>query len=86
MFADVARENVQATSELLLTRSPEIIVELQAETRAAESPSPWLALPGIPAVKAGRVLSLQGDQFVVPGPRLGSAAEALARALHPEAW
>jgi iron complex transport system substrate-binding protein len=86
VFADVARENVQATSELLLTRSPEIIVELQAETRAAESPSPWLAFPGIPAVKSGRVVTLQGDRFVVPGPRLGEAAEALARAIHPGAW
>jgi iron complex transport system substrate-binding protein len=86
VFADVARENVQATSELLLTRSPEIIVELQAETRAVESPSPWLAFPGIPAVRSGRVVTLQGDRFVVPGPRLGAAAEALARAIHPEAW
>jgi iron complex transport system substrate-binding protein len=84
--ADVARENVQATSELLLTRSPEVIVELQAVARAVESPSPWLAFPGIPAVRSGRVLSLQGDQFVVPGPRLGEAAQALARAIHPEAW
>ena len=86
VFADVARENVQTTSELLLTRAPDVIIELQAETRAVESPSPWLALPGVPAVKSGRVLSLQGDQFVVPGPRLGQAAEALARALHPESW
>ena len=80
------RENVQATSELLLSRAPEVIVELQAETRAAESPSPWLALPGMPAVKSGRMRHFQGDQFVVPGPRLGEAAAAMARALHPDAW
>jgi iron complex transport system substrate-binding protein len=86
VFADVDRENVQATSELLLTRAPEVIVELRAEGRADESPSPWLALPGLPAVKSGRIVSLRGGQFVVPGPRLGGAAEALARALHPDAW
>jgi iron complex transport system substrate-binding protein len=86
VFADVDRENVQATSELLLARAPEVIVELQTERRAPESPSPWLALPGIPAVKSGGIVTLQGDQFVVPGPRLGAAAEALARALHPDAW
>ena len=86
VFADVDRENVQATSELLLTRAPEVIVELRTESRAAESPSPWLALPGLPAVKSGRLLSLEGDQFVVPGPRLGEAAEALARTLHGEAF
>lgn len=86
VFGDVARENLQATSELLLARAPEVIVELRAETRVAESPSPWLALPGVPAVRQGRVQSLSGDQMVVPGPRLGQAAEALARALHPDAF
>ena len=48
--------------------------------------SPWLTLPGIPAVRTGRIVTLPGDQFVVPGPRLGEAAEALARALHPDAF
>lgn len=86
VFADVARENVQATTELLLARAPAVIVELRAGPRAAESPSPWLALPGLPAVKSGRVLVLEGDQFVVPGPRIGEAAEALSKALHPAAW
>jgi iron complex transport system substrate-binding protein len=86
VFADVARENVQATTELLLTRAPAVIVELRTGPRAAESPSPWLALPGLPAVKAGRVLTLEGDQFVVPGPRLGEAAQAMSKALHAGAW
>lgn len=86
VFADIDRENVQATSELLLARRPAVIVELQSRARAPESPSPWLVLPGVPAVKSGRIVALQGDQFVVPGPRLGAAAEALARAVHPDAW
>jgi len=86
VFADVDRENVQATTELLLARAPDVIVELQAETRPAESPSPWLTLSSVPAVKSGRIVTLQGDRFVVPGPRLGGAAEAFARALHPDAW
>ncbi len=86
VFADVDRENVQATTELLLTRAPDVIVELRAEARPPESPSPWLALPGIPAVKSGRILTFDGDHFVQPGPRLAEAAEALARALHPSAW
>lgn len=86
VFADVARENVQATSEQLLARAPEVIVELRATKRPTETPSPWLALPGLPAVKANRLLTMEGDQFVVPGPRLGEAAEALARALHPDAF
>lgn len=86
VFADVTRENVQASTELLLARAPEVIVELRAQPRGSESPSPWAALPSIPAVGANRIHALQGDQFVVPGPRLGEAAEALARVLHPEAF
>jgi iron complex transport system substrate-binding protein len=86
VFADVPRENVQATTEMLLARAPEVIIELRAEMRVPETSSPWAALPGIPAVKAGRVLTLDGDQFVVPGPRLAAAAEAMARALHPDAF
>ena len=86
VFADVARENVQATTELLLTRAPAVILELRTGPRAAEATSPWLALPALPAVKAGRVLALDGDQFVVPGPRIAEAAEAMSKALHPDAW
>ncbi|BCS31643.2 ABC transporter substrate-binding protein [Luteitalea sp. TBR-22] len=86
VFADVDRENVQASSELLLARAPEVIVELRAEARAPEATSPWAVLPSIPAVRGNRIHVLQGDQFVVPGPRLGQAAEALARVLHPEAF
>lgn len=86
VFADVARENVQASTELLLARSPDVIVELQAERRAPEPTSPWLALPAIPAVRDGRIVTLDGAAFVVPGPRLAEAAEALARALHPDAF
>jgi hypothetical protein len=29
---------------------------------------------------------LQGEEFVVPGPRVASATERLARTLHPEAY
>jgi iron complex transport system substrate-binding protein len=86
VFADVPRENVQASTEMLLARAPEVILELRAEPRAPESPSPWTALPGIPAVKAGRILALEGDRFVVPGPRIGDAAEAMAAALHPDVF
>lgn len=86
VFADVARENVQATTELLLARAPDVIVDLRTNARAPENPSPWAALPGLPAVRTGRIATLDGDAFVVPGPRLGQAAESLARALHPDAF
>lgn len=89
VFADTDRENVQATTEVLLARAPDVIVELRREASAGgdtEALRAWQALGSIPAVRDGRVLRLAGDDFVIPGPRLVDAAEQLARALHPSAW
>jgi ABC-type Fe3+-hydroxamate transport system substrate-binding protein len=44
----------------------------------------WDALPAIPAVKNHKVFMLQGEEFVVPGPRVVVATERLAKTLHPE--
>jgi len=91
VLADVARENVQATSEVILARAPDVIVELRygksiSEAQLAQERTVWKALPGVPAVRSGRVILLVGDEFVVPGPRVADATERLARALHPDAF
>jgi iron complex transport system substrate-binding protein len=87
-LADVDRENVQASTELILGLSPEVIVELQGDELTPEEVERerqvWNALPGLPAVQRGRVHILSGQELVVPGPRVVGAAERLARALHPE--
>lgn len=88
VWSEVKRESVEMSTEMVLTRAPDVIVELHygrsldatdvnAERRV------WDALPGVPAVRAGRVHLLEGDHFVVPGPRLAEAAEQLAAAIHP---
>jgi len=46
----------------------------------------WSALGSMPAVQNGRIHFLNGDYLVVPGPRVGAATGALARAIHPEAF
>ena len=91
VFGDVGRESVQATSELILTRAPEVIVELRygrtlTRDEVRRERDTWNLLPGVPAVARGRVIVLVGDEFVVPGPRVAAALERLARALHPEAF
>jgi iron complex transport system substrate-binding protein len=79
------------STEMILTRAPEVIIELQygdsprrqqldAEARV------WEALPSVPAVRNKRVHILVGDEFVVPGPRIVAAAERFARVLHPDAF
>jgi iron complex transport system substrate-binding protein len=90
VFADVARESVQPSVETLLARAPDVIVEVRAQGLIDKNPStdqdPWSVLPSVPAVRNRRVHRLTGAYLVVPGPRLGIAAEAFARALHPDAF
>jgi iron complex transport system substrate-binding protein len=90
-FEDVMRESVQPSQETLITRAPDVILEVSAKTpltaaQVAAERRTWAPLASVPAVKNGRIYFLTGDYLVVPGPRVALAAEALARALHPEAF
>ena len=90
LFADVARESVQATSELILARRPDVILELRAgeipEERQRAEIDVWHALSSLPAVKSNRVYFITDPRTVVPGPRVAEGTELIARALHPEAF
>jgi iron complex transport system substrate-binding protein len=86
VFADVKRESVQATSETLITRAPEVIIEIRASDEAVPNPDDWNALPSIPAVRQHRVVALIGTELVTAGPRVATATERIARAIHPEAF
>ena len=90
VFDDVQRESVQPSSETLLRRAPDVLLELRATEPAGNYPGGdlevWNTLASIPAVRNGRVQALVGDYVVVPGPRLAEGAEAMARALHPAAF
>jgi iron complex transport system substrate-binding protein len=86
IFADVDRESVQPSIETILARAPDVILEVRAIDQGVSGPAAWDALPAVPAVRAGRVHVLTGPHFVVPGSRLGDATEALARALHSDAF
>jgi iron complex transport system substrate-binding protein len=91
VFADVRRESLQVSTEQVLARRPDVILELRAyapggaEALARER-DVWSALQAVPAVRSGRVHLLSGQDMVVPGPRVATAAERLSRVLHPEAW
>ena len=89
VFADVKRESMLVSTETILARAPEVIIELHY----AEPPVPasvererdtWQLLPGVPAVKARKVYLLYGSELVVPGPRVVITARTFARALHPD--
>jgi cobalamin transport system substrate-binding protein len=90
VFADVKRESVQATTELILARKPDVILEIRggpAETGSiAAEVAVWRALPSVPAVRNGRIHFIVDPRTVVPGPRVAEGTELLARAIHPEAF
>lgn len=91
VFADLAQESVQATTELLLTRAPDVILEVRegpvySDAQVRQAVSEWSRLASIPAVKRGRVHVVSGDGLVVPGPRVARAVERFARALHADAF
>jgi iron complex transport system substrate-binding protein len=91
VLSDLKKQSVDLSTETILARAPEIIIELHygespgAERLEAER-RVWNALPSVPAVKNQRVYLLVGDEFVVPGPRIVLAVERFARTLHPEAF
>ncbi len=90
VLGDIKRESVQATTELILARKPEVILEIRPGSAAAASIESeigvWRTLGSVPAVRAGRVHFIVDPRMVVPGPRVAEAAELLARALHPEVF
>jgi iron complex transport system substrate-binding protein len=92
VFADVKRESVEVSVELAITRRPDVILEVRAANSAmvaadrASEIGVWRTLSSIPAVRDGRVLFINDDRIVVPGPRVVEGVELIARALHPEAF
>jgi iron complex transport system substrate-binding protein len=88
VFADVRREAVQATAELIIARRPDAIVEIRAESldaaaRARESRA-WAALASVPAVRNARISWITGTDLFIPGPRLAGAAERIGDAIHAQ--
>ena len=88
VFADIDRESVQATTELILTRAPDVILEVRSADistadEAAKEAASWAPLASVPAVRQKRVIVLTGQGLTVPGPRVADVVEQMARALHP---
>lgn len=87
VMADVKAQAVQMSTEMVLSRAPDVIVELHyGRDDSSADLKAWDALGAVPAVRNKRVHVLRGDEFVVPGPRVGTATERLARTIHPELW
>ena len=60
VFADVQRESVQPSVETMLTRAPDVILEVRATGLLAaadvtQAKGVWAALASVPAVQQGRI-------------------------------
>ena len=92
VFADVKTESVQASTEQIIARRPEVVLETRATNSAFPSGErdaearTWSRLGSVPAVRNGRVFFLFDDRVVVPGPRVVEGTLEIARALHPDAF
>ena len=88
VLSDIAKESAQVSTEMILARAPEVILELNSATRLNDTDlkkvtDPWMALSSVPAVKNKRVIILLGPGLTVPGPRVIDGIEKMSRALHP---
>ena len=88
VFGEIDRQSVQTTTELILARAPEVILEVRTTSMAGESTErtlrSWNVLSSVPAVRLKRVYLLPSEEFVIPGPRVGAATRRFAEILHPE--
>lgn len=88
VFADVKQQAVQATTELILARRPQVILELRGDSVASDvrqrERAVWRSLSSAPAVRNGRVYFIDQQLTVIPGPRVAEAIELIAGSLHPE--
>ena len=88
VFAEVGRESLQATTETILARAPDVILELRSENipvgkELDEETQVWSRLAAVPAVRTGRVYFITGQQMTVPGPRVADGIERMSKVLHP---
>lgn len=88
IFNDVARDYFEPSSEEIVMRKPDVVIEMRPGQFAdAESQqklvADWNALATLPAVREKRVHILTDDFVVVPGPRVGLIARRLAAVVHP---
>ena len=85
VFADAPTRWPQVSLEEIVSRQPEVIVELTSEPLDPERRraliAEWGQLPSLAAVRSGSVFVIDGDFTLVPGPRLGRLSGELARVL-----
>src|SRR5436309_1273602 len=85
--ADAAEPYPRYSLEAAVARAPEVII--LASHGSAQGPldrAKWERFTSLPAVKAGRLYTADGNLLHRYGPRVVDGLERLARLIHPEAF
>ena len=88
IFADLSRRYAAVSKEAIAERAPRVIIELHGEgklepTTREQIKTTWAAMPGLPAVRNGRIHAVGETWAMIPGPRVVKLAERFAAILHP---
>lgn len=78
IFSDAGLMWAKVSTEEILRRDPEYIIETSTMGHQDDPLKVWAALPSISAVKEGRISMLSDDYIFIPGPRVVETAEKLA--------
>ncbi|MEW5960875.1 MAG: cobalamin-binding protein, partial [Chloroflexota bacterium] len=86
IFADVAEDWPQVSSEVVVTRNPAVILgpDSHGDALTGDSIARRPGWAGLEAVQTGRIYLLDGDAVSRPGPRLIDMLEEIARDLYPD--
>jgi iron complex transport system substrate-binding protein len=88
--AGMGESYVRLSLEAAVARAPEVIVladHSNAGTAAGrQSPEQWQRLTSVPAIRAGRLHSIDLSILHRYGPRVAEGLELLARIIHPDAF
>jgi len=84
IFADAASPYPRISLEEVLSRNPDVILQLagQEKDKQEEVIRLWSEHRSIRAVANGRVYAIPPGPFLIPGPRAAEAAESLVKLLH----
>ncbi len=84
IYDDAKGAYPQVSKESLLVRRPEVILEVNpdmSEDQTQQLRQDWNTLPDVPAVQDERIVYLDADYILIPGPRIVKTARLFAEAI-----
>jgi len=91
IFKDAVAAYPQVSLEEVMSRNPEVIIDMGdmsdtvnvTDQHKRDVVALWQRVPSLTAVRERRVFAVASDIYVVPGPRVVDAAQAIFGMLHP---